>query len=140
MGKITDSTFFLLKECEGLRLVAYPCPAKVWTIAIGNTFYLDGTPVKQGDTISMDKAIKLFYSVGAKFEKSVNSLVTQQLTQNQWDVVFSICWQYGAAWLKKSLILKQINSNPNDLKAIRTIFDKMEYDNRRNLEYAHYLK
>lgn len=136
--KITDSTFFLLKECEGLRLKAYQCPAKVWTIGIGNTFYLDGTPVKQGDTISMDKAIKLFYSVGAKFEKSVNSLVTKPLTQHQWDVMFSICWQYGAAWLKRSLILRQINKDPSDLKEIRTILNIMEYDNRRNIEFKHY--
>ena len=46
----------LIKEQEGFRRHAYKCAAGVWTIGYGTTIYPDGTRVKQGDTISIEKA------------------------------------------------------------------------------------
>ena len=46
----------LIEHYEGLRSLAYRCPAGVWTIGIGTTIYPDGTPVKEGDRISYKKA------------------------------------------------------------------------------------
>lgn len=138
--RVTDSTYMLIKDVEGEKLTAYQCPAKVWTISCGITFYHDGSKVKQGDKISAAKSIQLFKECSKQREDSVNNIVTVVLNQHQWDVVFSICWQYGAAWLKKSLFLKQVNKDPNNIKEIRRIFDLMEYDNRRNHEFAHYIK
>ena len=43
----------LIREFEGCKLVAYKCPAGVWTIGYGSTFYADGTPVKEGDKIDI---------------------------------------------------------------------------------------
>ena len=37
---------------EGERLEAYKCTAGVWTIGVGITKYLDGTPVRAGDRIT----------------------------------------------------------------------------------------
>lgn len=138
--RVTDSTYMLIKDVEGEKLAAYQCPAKVWTISCGITFYPDGSKVKQGDKITGAKSIQLFKECSKSREDSINKLVMVDLNQHQWDVVFSICWQYGAAWLKKSLFLKQINKDPNDKEEIRKIFDLMEYDNRRNHEFAHYIK
>lgn len=137
--KATLSTKALIKAVEGERLKAYLCTNKVPTISLGVTIYPDGTRVKLGDVITKERSTELFLECSKERENAVNSLVKTQLTQNQWDVCFSICWQYGASWFKKSLFLKQINKDPNDTKAIRDIFDKMEYQNRRNIEFNHYV-
>ncbi|CAK6691876.1 hypothetical protein VB734_00240 [Synechococcus sp. BA-124 BA4] len=45
----------LVNEFEGCRLTAYPDPetgGDPWTIGWGTTTYINGTPVKVGDTIS----------------------------------------------------------------------------------------
>jgi GH24 family phage-related lysozyme (muramidase) len=41
---------------EGLKLNAYQDAGGVWTIGLGTTRYLDGTPVKKGDTITKEQA------------------------------------------------------------------------------------
>lgn len=52
---------FLHNE-EGLRLNAYKDQIGKWTIAFGNTYMLDGSPVKEGDKLTLAEAIKLLYS------------------------------------------------------------------------------
>lgn len=137
--KVTLSTKKLIKEVEGERLTAYLCTNKVPTISLGVTIYPNGEHVKLGDVITAERSTELFLECSKERENAVNSLVKIALTQNQWDVCFSICWQYGAGWLKKSLFLKQINKDPNDIESIKSIFKKMEYQNRRNIELKHYL-
>jgi lysozyme len=128
----------LIRKAEGERLTAYLCTLKVPTISFGVTIYPDGSRVKLGDKITKEKSKELFFECSKERENSVNKLITSELTQNQWDVMFSICWQYGASWLKKSIILKQINKNPKDILAIKTIFGLMEYKTRRLIELKHY--
>lgn len=45
----------IIKEFEGCRLVAYLCPAGVWTVGWGLT-QIDGRPVRQGDTVTQTQA------------------------------------------------------------------------------------
>lgn len=48
-----------IQERESYSGVAYPDPltqAAPWTIGYGNTFWQDGTPVKEGDTINVSQA------------------------------------------------------------------------------------
>ena len=37
--KVNAEGYALIKRFEGCRLKAYKCPANVWTIGFGNTFY-----------------------------------------------------------------------------------------------------
>jgi lysozyme len=136
--KVENSTLGLIRKVEGEKLTAYLCTKKVPTISFGVTIYPNGSKVKLGDVITKEKSKELFFECSKEREKSVNKLLISELTQNQWDVMFSICWQYGASWLKKSLILKQINKDHNNLAAIKNIFGLMEYQNRRNIEFNHY--
>jgi len=53
---ITQDAIDLMHRYEGLRLDAYLCPANVWTIGYGNTFYENGAKVKQGDKITKQRA------------------------------------------------------------------------------------
>lgn len=50
----------LIQEFEGFRATAYKCPAGVWTIGFGSTYYSDGTLVTPQDTpVSRFGAVKL---------------------------------------------------------------------------------
>lgn len=49
----------LIIDEEKFRADAYLCPAGVWTIGYGNTFYKDGSPVKKGDKITEKEAYDL---------------------------------------------------------------------------------
>ena len=40
--KVNEAGIKLMHDFEGLKLKAYLCPAKVWTIGYGNTYYEDG--------------------------------------------------------------------------------------------------
>lgn len=51
--------FQLIKKYEGFSNTAYKCPAGVWTIGYGSTYYQDGTKVKKGDIITVKEAENL---------------------------------------------------------------------------------
>ena len=104
----------LLAELEGLKLKAYKCPADVWTIGLGNTFYEDGSKVKEGNVISKERAYLLFYSISAKFEKTINENVKVKINQNQFNALFCFVYNIGQTAFIKSTLLKYVNANPND--------------------------
>jgi lysozyme len=95
-------------------LHAYQCPAKVWTIGYGNTFYENGTPVKKGDVITKQRAEQLLLLIVAKFEKVVNAAVTVGITDNQFAALTSFTYNCGTGALQQSSLLRKVNKNPND--------------------------
>jgi lysozyme len=138
MNKVSKSTYNLLLACEGEKLEAYKCTAGTWTIGIGITIYPEGTRVKKGDKITKERSLELFFACAKQRELDLNKLVKLPVTQNQWDVCFSILWQYGIGWFLRSKFLKQMCIDPNNTVAIKNIFGLMEYDNRRSIEFKHY--
>lgn len=60
MSKAADLTKVLCRRFEGLFLRVYLCPARVWSIGYGATFYLDGRAVGPADPpISRETAERL---------------------------------------------------------------------------------
>jgi lysozyme len=104
----------IIKKHEGLRLRAYKCPADVWTIGYGNTFYEDGTPVRQGEVISKERADRLLFQTVSRFRQHVDAAVTAQLTPNQLDALTSFAYNIGMAAFRRSTLLRKVNANPND--------------------------
>lgn len=104
----------LVKSFEGLRLTAYKCSAGKDTIGYGNTFYEDGSKVKPGDKITVDRAVKLLEYILDKFEDSVQKLVSPELNENQLAALVSFAYNCGVANLKSSTLLKKVNADPND--------------------------
>jgi lysozyme len=112
----------LIQHFESLMLQAYQCSAGRWTIAYGNTFYEDGTPVKKGDKVNVERAESLFTLILDKFEKEVASLLTRTLTENQFAALVSFAYNVGsdidadtiAEGLGDSTLLKLVNRDPND--------------------------
>jgi lysozyme len=104
----------LMHFFEGCKLEAYQCSAKVWTIGWGNTFYENGTPVRQGDKITQDRANSLFVFVANKFAGEIKKLIKTNLSENQFSALVCFAYNVGTGNLAKSTLLKKVNANPND--------------------------
>jgi lysozyme len=114
MMTLSDKGEKFLHQEEGFRLKAYRDSKGVPTIAFGNTFYEDGSPVKMGDTITKERAISLFQNIKGKFEDALNKAVKKPLTQNQFDALLSFIYNIGIAAFNRSTVLKRVNKDPND--------------------------
>jgi lysozyme len=112
--KLNNLGIDLMHFFEGCKLEAYQCSAKVWTIGWGNTFYENGTPVKQGDKITQDRANSLFVFVANKFADEIKKLIKSNLTENQFSALVCFAYNVGTGNLAKSTLLKKVNANPND--------------------------
>ena len=99
----------LIEHYEGLRSLAYRCPAGVWTIGIGTTIYPDGTPVKEGDRISYKQARDYLMHDLRKIEYQLGEMLTIGLLQNQFDALVSFAYNVGCNALQKSTLLKYVN-------------------------------
>lgn len=104
----------IIRKFEGLKLQAYLCPANVWTIGYGSTFYENGSKVQQGDKITLDRADRLLFDMVKRFEIGVKGLVKSDLNENQLGALTSFAFNVGIGALQKSTLLKKVNANPND--------------------------
>jgi lysozyme len=105
----------IIRKFEGLKLTAYLCPANVWTIGYGSTFYENGSKVQQGDKITLDRADKLLVEMVKRFEISVKGLVKSSINDNQLGALTSFAFNVGVGAFSKSTLLRKVNANPNDL-------------------------
>ena len=112
--KVNAEGYALLKRFEGCRLKAYLCPAGVWTIGFGNTFYEDGTKVKEGDVITQQRADELAKFIVEQFATSIRAMIKQPLNENQFSACVSLAYNIGTGGFKKSSVLRKLNVNPLD--------------------------
>lgn len=113
----------IIKKFEGLKLKAYLCPAGLSTIGYGNTRYEDGSTVKLGEQISIDRADKLLMHTVSQFEKQVDTLVTVPLNANQLGALTSFAFNVGIGNFHRSTLRRLVNANPSN-PLIRTEFAK----------------
>lgn len=129
--KINNECINLIKKYEGCELEAYPDPATggiPWTIGYGNTYYEDGTKVKKGDKITQSRADQLILNLLDHYEKGVDAMTIDDISQNQFNALVSFAWNLGVQSLKSSTLLKKVNINPND-KSIDAEFAKWNRGN-----------
>ena len=95
--RISEKGLNLIKAFEGLRLEAYLCPAKVWTIGYGHTGKVEGLKIKKGLMISRRQANELLIDDLEKFEKKVMKYNKKyQWTQNEFDALVSFAFNIGS--------------------------------------------
>ncbi len=112
--KISENGIKLIKYFEGFCPKPYKCPAGIPTIGYGATFYLDGSKVKMTDKpISEADATVLLAKMVVQFENQVNSFLSAKVNQNQYDALISLSYNIGWNALRKSTLIKLINSNAN---------------------------
>ncbi len=100
--QLSERGFALIKEHEGLRLDAYRCPAKVWTIGYGST----GPHVRAGLHIAAAEAEALLRGDVARFEEGVGR-IAGRCTQGQYDALVCFAFNLGLGALMSSTLLKK---------------------------------
>ena len=103
--QISNKGLELIKFYEGLELEAYKCAAGVWTIGYGWTH-----DVKEGDTITEERAEELLREGIVQYENAVDDLVDVPLEQHQFDALVSWVYNLGRANLASSTLLKKVNA------------------------------
>lgn len=106
----------IIKEFEGCRLVAYKCPAGVWTIGWGTTRLID-RPVQQGDTISQQLADELLQNEVEITARKVLQLlaIAKDWSGNRIAALVSLAYNIGlSAFADSSLVRRlQDREDPN---------------------------
>lgn len=96
--------FYLIKKWEGFSNTAYKCPAGVWTIGYGSTYYQDGRKVKKGDIITVKEAENLL----AWYCLNEIKLPKGTFNPKQKMALFSLLYNIGMSAFNKSNCKKAI--------------------------------
>jgi lysozyme len=107
---INEDGINIITEFEGCRLVAYKCPAGVWTIGYGHT----GPDVTEGLQWTQNQADTALLKDLARFNEGVSKLVHSEVNINQFSALVCFAYNCGLSNLKQSTLLKKINANPDD--------------------------
>ncbi|MCJ8325199.1 MAG: lysozyme [Rhizobiales bacterium] len=102
--QISDAGLDIIRIYEGLRLKAYLCPARVWTIGFGHTYQ-----VKKGDEITEAMATEYLKKDVRHAQVTVDSHVKVPLEQNQFDALVSLIFNIGAGAFKASTLSRMLN-------------------------------
>ena len=125
---LDNKGYLLIAQFEGLSLKPYLCSAGVPTIGYGSTFYPSGRKVTMSDKpITQETAFWMLKQVANMFAKDVDSLVTSNISQNQFNALVSFAFNLGSdidadnipEGLGDSTLLKRVNANPNDPEIAR---------------------
>lgn len=108
--QINQAGLNLIKQFEGLRLIAYRDVVGIWTIGYGHT----GPDVCSGLVISEEGAEKLLRADLRRFEKGVASMVQVLLNENQFSALICFSYNLGLGSLQKSTLLHLLNSGNHD--------------------------
>ena len=120
---LDNKGYLLIAQFEGLRLKPYLCSAGVPTIGYGSTFYPSGRKVTMRDKpITQETAFWMLKQVANMFAKDVDSLVTSDINQNQFNALVSFAFNLGSdidadnipEGLGDSRLLRRVNANSND--------------------------
>lgn len=99
---------FIVRE-EGEKLKAYQDAVGIWTIGVGHTGFVDGTPVVKGLTITQAKSRDILRKDLNRFEKAINDGVKVSLSQHQFDALVSLAFNIGEGAFLRSTLLKKLN-------------------------------
>lgn len=142
--ELSDYGIKFLMSNEGVILHPYLDTKGIPTIGVGNTFYEDGSKVKMTDpAITKERAMELFKYILKNYELAVYSNTRDDINQNQFDALVSLCYNIGVNGFKNSTLVKKINNNSDDV-VVKAAFlmwkNPPEIMGRRNREVALYFK
>lgn len=107
----------IIKKWEGVKLVAYFCPANVPTIGIGHTRTVTRADVHAQRRITVEEAERLLAEDLATFERGVLRLCTLPPNQNQFDAFVSLAFNIGLGAFERSTALRRHNEGDFDAAA-----------------------
>lgn len=112
----------IIKDAEGLRLVAYKDTGGVWTIGYGHT----GPEVKRGLRITAERAEELLREDVREAEEAVERLFPKT-TANQFSALASFVFNLGEGRVAKSTLRRLHNAE--SYRAAGAQFGRWVYDN-----------
>lgn len=110
-----------IKQHEGLRLDAYIDPVGVPTIGYGTIRYEDGSRVKIGDKITMDRAERLLKDDAERRWNAIKHTIKVPINDNQKTALVSLVYNIGVGAFINSTLLKRINQKMSE-NSIRDAF------------------
>lgn len=113
INTLDKSGIDFLIEQEGMKLKSYQDSKGIWTIFVGMTFYPGGEPVKEGDTITEEQGYADFNAVSTDFLNAVGN-TNPSINQNQFNALFSLCWNIGVHGYLGSTVHRLVAADPND--------------------------
>lgn len=122
--KPSSHCFALLRELEGLSLVAYDDGGGVWTIGYGHT-----GGVKPGERITKEQAEAFLESDAGIAGGCVNDLVEPSLEQNEFDALVSFVFNVGCGGFRTSALLRLLNER--DMEGAAEQFSRWVYQTDR---------
>lgn len=133
-----------LHQREGIKLKPYLDTRGIATIAMGNTYYQNGSKVKMTDpALSLVEAEHLAKTTADRFAAKVNHLVKSTLNQNQFNALVSLAYNIGLGAFEGSTVLKLVNADPDNGKiqdAFMMWTKNPELVGRRKSEVKQYFK
>ena len=107
---IAESTLSFITQEEGFRNKAYKDSKGLLTIGVGHLIRPNEEHLKTA-TLS-DQEVKDLLKSDLKWcSEAVESSVKVPLTQNQFDALYSLCFNIGETNFKKSTVLRKLNQN-----------------------------
>lgn len=124
---VSPTGIAFMHRWESCKLYAYLDIGGVWTIGWGTTVYPNGKRVKEWDTCTQAEADAWFTSDLVRFERDVDSYITDQIFQPEFDALTSLCYNIGPQRFKTSTLRRRVNVDHND-PDIRRQFMAWHYD------------
>lgn len=108
---LSAAGFAALLGYEGFEPVAKPpIPGDRPTYGFGSTLKEDGAPVRAGETISPQRAVRLSVTHVTKDEPQLRSCVTAPVSQEEWDILVDFTYWRGVGGACRSDVVKHINA------------------------------
>lgn len=119
--KVSDKVIKMIKHHEGVKTRPYRCPALLWTVGVGHVIdpahigvkFEDrkNLPIPQGwdRTLSMEEVDKILAADLERFERGVERLCPNGLTQSRFDALVSFAFNVGLGNLQRSTIRMKHN-------------------------------
>ena len=107
---IAKSTLDFITKEEGARNKAYKDTKGLWTIGVGHLIKEDEQHLIN-ETLTNEQVEELLRSDLKWCSEAVETSVKVPLTQNQYDALYSLCFNIGGTNFAKSTVVKKINQN-----------------------------
>jgi lysozyme len=107
---IAKSTLSFITKEEGARNKAYKDSKGLWTIGVGHLIKSDEQHLITA-TLTDEQVEDLLKSDLKWCSEAVENSVKVPLQQNQFDALYSLCFNIGGTAFKNSTVVKRINAN-----------------------------
>lgn len=87
-----------------------PIPGDRPTVGFGSTFNPDGTPVKMGDSVTPQKALRMSIAHIGNDEARLRQCVTGPLSQAEYDILVDFAYWRGTGGACRSEVVRHINA------------------------------